>query len=61
MFDKIKKYLQDSWAETKKVQWLTKEDTKKLTIEVILFSLTFVVIYGLIDALLARGVIFLTQ
>lgn len=61
MFAKIKTYLRESWLEAKKVKWLTKAETKKLTIEVILFSLTFVLIYGFVDALLTRGIIFLTQ
>jgi len=61
MFAKIKRYLQESWAEMKNVKWLTKEETRKLTIEVILFSLTFVLVYGFIDTLLTRGVILFTR
>lgn len=61
MFAKIKMYLSESLVEAKKVKWLTKEETKKLTIEVILFSITFVLIYGFIDAILTRGIIYITQ
>jgi preprotein translocase SecE subunit len=51
MVEKIKNYLKESFLELKKVKWLTKEDTINLTLEVIIFSLIFVVIYGIFDSL----------
>jgi preprotein translocase SecE subunit len=48
-------------AEAKKVNWLTKSETKKLTIEVILFTFTFVLIYGFFDSVFARLILFLMK
>jgi preprotein translocase SecE subunit len=60
MFEKIKNYLKESFLELKKVKWLTKEDTINLTLEVIIFSLIFVVIYGIFDALMV-SILFLLK
>ena len=54
MLEKIQNYLKESFLELKKVKWLTKEETINLTLEVIVFSLIFVVIYGVFDAILVR-------
>ena len=54
MLEKIQNYLKESFLELKKVKWLTKEETINLTLEVIIFSLIFVVIYGIFDAILVR-------
>jgi preprotein translocase SecE subunit len=54
MVEKIKNYLKESFLELKKVNWLTREETINLTLEVIIFSLIFVVIYGIFDALVVR-------
>jgi preprotein translocase SecE subunit len=54
MVEKIKNYLKESFLELKKVKWLTREETINLTLEVIIFSLIFVVIYGIFDALMVR-------
>jgi preprotein translocase SecE subunit len=54
MVEKIKNYLKESFLELKKVKWLTREETTNLTLEVIIFSLIFVVIYGIFDALMVR-------
>jgi preprotein translocase SecE subunit len=54
MVEKIKNYLKESFLELKKVKWLTREETINLTLEVIIFSLIFVVIYGIFDALVVR-------
>jgi preprotein translocase SecE subunit len=54
MVEKIKNYLKESFLELKKVKWLTKEETINLTLEVIIFSLVFVVIYGIFDALMVK-------
>jgi preprotein translocase SecE subunit len=60
MFEKIKNYLKESFLELKKVKWLTKEDTINLTLEVIIFSLIFVVIYGIFDSLVV-SILFLLK
>jgi len=54
MVEKIKNYLKESFLELKKVKWLTREETINLTLEVIIFSLIFVLIYGIFDALVVR-------
>lgn len=48
----LKEYLKASFLELKKVKWLTQKETIDLTLEVIFFSLTFFVIYGIIDSIL---------
>jgi preprotein translocase SecE subunit len=60
MVEKIKNYLKESFLELKKVKWLTREETTNLTLEVIIFSLIFIVIYGIFDALVLR-VLFLLK
>jgi len=52
--EKIKNYLRESFLELRKVKWLTREETINLTLEVIIFSLIFIVIYGIFDAFLVR-------
>jgi preprotein translocase SecE subunit len=52
--EKIKNYLKESFLELKKVKWLTRQETIDLTLQVILFSLIFVVIYGIFDAILLK-------
>jgi preprotein translocase SecE subunit len=54
MVEKIKNYLKDSFNELKKVNWLSKKETVDLTIEVIIFSLIFVIIYGIFEALFVK-------
>ena len=54
MLEKVQNYLKESFLELKKVKWLTREETVNLTLEVIIFSLIFVVIYGIFDAILVR-------
>lgn len=54
MFNKIINYIKESLVELKKVKWLTRKETIDLTLEVIFFSLIFVVIYGFFDALIIR-------
>jgi len=48
----LKEYLKASFLELKKVKWLTQKETIDLTLEVIFFSLTFFVIYGIVDSIL---------
>ncbi|MCS7200967.1 MAG: preprotein translocase subunit SecE [Patescibacteria group bacterium] len=49
--DRIKNYLKDSLIELKKVKWLTRQETINLTLEVLIFSFIFLVIYGIFDYL----------
>jgi preprotein translocase SecE subunit len=52
--EKIKNYLKESFLELKKVKWLTRQETANLTLQVVLFSLIFILIYGIFDAILVR-------
>jgi preprotein translocase SecE subunit len=54
MFQNIKEYLKTSFSEFKKVKWLTKEETINLTIEILIFSFIFVLIYGIFDAIFVK-------
>ncbi|KKS82857.1 MAG: Preprotein translocase SecE subunit [Candidatus Wolfebacteria bacterium GW2011_GWC1_43_10] len=55
MFLKIKSYLVESYYEIKKVNWPTKNETAKLTIIVIGFSLAVAVFLGVLDILFSYG------
>jgi preprotein translocase SecE subunit len=59
MIEKIINYVKDSINEIKKVSWLTPKETKKITIEVILFSLLLAIIYGLTDTFFSRLILIL--
>jgi preprotein translocase SecE subunit len=52
--DRIQNYFKESFLELKKVKWLTRKELFDLTLEVIIFALIFVVIYGIFDAILIR-------
>jgi preprotein translocase SecE subunit len=54
LFNSISSYLKYSFLELKKVRWLSREQTTELTIEVIIFSLIFVVMYGIFDAIFIK-------
>jgi preprotein translocase SecE subunit len=54
MFNKIINYLKESLVELKKISWLSWQETLNLTINIILFTITFVIIYWLFDLLLLR-------
>ncbi|MCL4358317.1 MAG: preprotein translocase subunit SecE [Patescibacteria group bacterium] len=56
MIGKIKNYFKESISELRKVNWLTKNETIQMTIEVIMFSLFFAAAYGLVDFLLIKGI-----
>ncbi len=55
---KITEYLKKSLNELNKIHWLTKKETLNLTSEVVIFSLFFVIIYGIIDSFLVRILLF---
>jgi len=49
MISKIKEYFKESYYELKKVNWPTKNETVRLTIVVIGFSLAVAAFLGLLD------------
>jgi preprotein translocase subunit SecE len=49
MISKIKEYFKESYYELKKVNWPTKNETVRLTIVVIGFSLAMAAFLGLLD------------
>ncbi len=53
-FQGLVNYLKDSFNELKKVNWLSREETVNLTIEVLIFSLIFVILYGIFDAIIIQ-------
>ncbi len=55
----ITDYLKKSFNELKKVNWLTRKETFNLTLEVIVFALVFIIIYGIVDSFLVRIILLL--
>lgn len=51
-FDKIKTYLKETISEVKKINWLSKKETIDLTLNVILFSLFFLIFFAVVDSFL---------
>lgn len=49
MFARIKKFLDESRQELKRVNWPSKDETKRYTLFVIGFSLVFAAFLGLLD------------
>lgn len=49
--ENIFNYFKDSFLELKKIKWLTRQETINLTLEVLLFSFIFFIIYGIFDYL----------
>jgi preprotein translocase SecE subunit len=60
-FQNLKSYLKDSFNELKKVNWLSGKESANLTIEVLFFSLIFVILYGIFDALVVYLLFFIAQ
>lgn len=54
MIVKIRNYIKESFDELKKVKWLSQKETLNYTIEIILFSFFFLIIYGIFDNILVR-------
>lgn len=54
MIEKALKYFKSLIDELKKVRWLSREDTLRLTLEILIFSSIFVLIYGLVDSILVK-------
>lgn len=42
-------YLQESWAELRRVNWPTRQETAKMTLVVIVFSLLIAAFLGVLD------------
>lgn len=57
--NKVIKYIQESINEIKKVSWLSPREIKRITLEVILFSLLLAIIYGVLDTVLSRLILIL--
>lgn len=49
MIHRIITFLQESKQELKRVNWPTKDETKRYTLFVILFSVAFAIFLGLLD------------
>lgn len=49
MTQRIITFLQESKQELKRVNWPTKDETKRYTLFVILFSVAFAIFLGLLD------------
>ncbi len=54
MFEKIKKYFQESLEEIKKVTWPTKKETYNYTLVVILVSIAVAIFLGGLDYLFSN-------
>jgi preprotein translocase SecE subunit len=57
MIEKIKIYIKESINELKKVKWLTLRETYELTFNIFIFTLIFLVLYGIIDFILVRFIL----
>ena len=51
IFAPIGKYFAESWQELKLVRWPTRKETWKMTVAVLIFSITFVILVVLLDGL----------
>ncbi len=49
LFQKISNYFKDSWRELKKVNWPTKAETKKRTLEVLALAFFVAILFTLVD------------
>lgn len=54
MIGRLKNYLKGSFEELKKAKWLSKKETFDLTVDIIIFALLFVFIYGIFDSIFLR-------
>ncbi len=50
MISRFKNYIQESKKEFGRINWPTRQETVKMTMTVIVFSLSFAAFLGLIDA-----------
>jgi len=59
MFKKIGKYFKESWLEMKKVSWPSKQMVLSSTKVVIITTVVFALVLGLVDYLLLKGIFLL--
>lgn len=57
MIQHLQTYLRESLGEMKKVNWLPWKDAWLYTLQVILFSLTLAIIFGILDILFSSTII----
>jgi len=51
MFSRLKKYIQESWIELRRVNWPTRKEAINLTLAVIVFSIIIMVFLGVLDGI----------
>ena len=56
MFKKIGKYFKECWLEMKKVSWPSRQMVLQSTKVVIITTIVFAIVLGLVDFLLLRGI-----
>jgi preprotein translocase subunit SecE len=61
MINRIITFLQESKQELKRVNWPTKDETKRYTLFVIVFSVVFAAFLGLLDFGFLRTLEFVVQ
>jgi preprotein translocase subunit SecE len=54
--NRLVRYIRDSYAEMKKVTWPTRKETIKITIVVIIISLSVAAFLGLLDYIFSLGI-----
>ncbi len=59
MFKKIGRYFKESWLEMKKVSWPSKQMVLSSTKVVIITTIVFALVLGLVDYLLLKGIFLL--
>ncbi len=53
---KLKAYFTESYQELRKVNWPTRQETIRLTVVVIVFSLAVAIFLGLLDMVFSYGI-----
>ena len=61
MIARIRRYVQESYSELKKVTWPTREQVRNLTVLVFVISAAFGVYIGFFDFLWSRVLQFVTE
>lgn len=59
MFKKIGRYFKECWLEMKKVSWPSRQMVLQSTKVVIITTIVFAIVLGLVDFLLLRGIFLL--
>ncbi len=58
--DRIRRFINEAWSELKKVNWPTREQTRNLTVLVLVISAAIGIYITVFDVLFAQVVQFLT-